>query len=224
MFAYTFNLFIIYNSASAFDVVFNALAIEFIIQFDEESVGPLLALQEGLFGIDTADFTEGVVAAVNRIERESAGYTSMNVFIAKLCRMGPAKAALVYCLRNYFTRFALLVLLVFFEIVLLVSWTTQNGAAPGRAADDPPPPPPHPPTPRCSGYLFVTESRRGGPGAELVRRQWGTPALKGRARASNFLQRNGSPRRPPASLPSPPPLQPSTRGAPAGASFLSRRW
>ena len=82
-------------------MVFNALAIEFIIQFDEESVGPLLALQEGLFGIDTADFTEGVVAAVDRIERESAGYTSMNVFVAKLCKMGPAKAALVYCLRMW---------------------------------------------------------------------------------------------------------------------------
>ena len=116
-----FNLFIIYNSASAFDVVFNALAIEFIIQFDEESVGPLLALQEGLFGIDTADFTEGVVAAVNRIERESLGYASFNVFVAKLCKMGPAKAALVYILRMYLTRFLILVALVFFEIVLLAA-------------------------------------------------------------------------------------------------------
>ena len=58
--AYLFNLFVLYNTDDALEIVFNALAIEFIVVFDEEAVPPLLSLQEFLFRVSPEEFSESV--------------------------------------------------------------------------------------------------------------------------------------------------------------------
>ena len=117
--AYLFNLFIIYNTEDTFDVIFNALAIEFIVIFDEEAVGPLLNLLEYLFKRSPEQIAEKVTDKIVETERKFSQGTvhTMDDYLGSRFKWRVSKSA-VAGFRLVFVKFAIIFALVLFEVAI----------------------------------------------------------------------------------------------------------
>ena len=117
--AYLFNLFIIYNTEDTFDVIFNALAIEFIVIFDEEAVGPLLNLLEYLFKRSPEQIAEKVTEKIVETERKFSQGTvhTMDDYLGSRFKWRISKSAVAW-FRLIFVKFAIISALVLFELAI----------------------------------------------------------------------------------------------------------
>jgi len=118
--AYLFNLFIIYNTEDTFDVIFNALAIEFIVIFDEEAVGPLLNLLEYLFKRSPEQIAEKVTNKIVETERKFSQGTvhTMDDYLGGRFKWRVSKSAVSW-FRLIFVKFAIISALVLFELAMV---------------------------------------------------------------------------------------------------------
>ena len=119
--AYLFNLFIIYNTEDTFDVIFNALAIEFIVIFDEEAVGPLLNLLEYLFKRSPEQIAEKVTDKIVETERsfDKGSYDTMDDYLGGRFKWRVTKSFVAW-FRLIFVKFAIISALVLFEFAMVV--------------------------------------------------------------------------------------------------------
>ena len=117
--AYLFNLIIIYNTEDTFDVIFNALAIEFIVIFDEEAVGPLLNLLDYLFRRSPEQIAEEVTDKIVETERKFSQGTvhTMDDYLGSRFKWRVSKSA-VAGFRLVFVKFAIIFALVLFEVAI----------------------------------------------------------------------------------------------------------